>query len=200
MKRVPKGCFGYIESARKAAFLRTATAFVLCVGCFLAGRILTGSSRNVLSIVAAVLCLPFGVFAVNYVMFLWAKPCSRAAYEKIEAARGHLLVLYDLTLTGRDHDFNIASAVALDKETVFYTEEETTDESLFKTHIRVQMALSDYRELQITLCKDADAYCEKLQELEDLRSSLGIDMQAEEDAWQPGTVQTMTGVLTSISL
>ena len=200
MKRTPKGSFGYIASARRAAFLRTAVAFVLCAGAFLAGRILTGTNRNVLSIVAAVLCLPFGVFAVNYVMFLRAKPCSKAAYEKIEAAKGLLLVLYDLTLTGRDHDFNVASAVAFDKQVVCFTENDKTDETLFKNHIREQMALSDYRELKITLCRDADAYCEKLKELDDLRAAQGIDMQAEEDAWQPGTVQTMTGVLTSISL
>ena len=200
MKRTPKGSFGYIESAKKAAFARTAVAFVLCAGAFLAGRMLTGTNRNVFSIVAAVLCLPFGVFAVNYVMFLRAKACSKAAYEKTGAAKGQLYVLYDLTLTGRDHDFNIASAVAIDNQIVCFTEDDKTDETLFRNHIREQMALSGYRELKILLYKDADAYCEKLKELDDLRAAQGIDMQAEEDAWQPGTVQTMTGVLKSISL
>ena len=200
MNRTPKGCFGYIESARKAAILRTAVAFLLCAGTFLAGRIVTGTNRNVFSIVAALLCLPFGVFAVNLVMFLRARPCSREAYEKIEAAKGLLLVLYDLTLTGRDVDFSIASAVAFDRQVLCYTEAEQTDETLFKNHVREQMALSDYRELQIVLFRDADAYCERLRELDDIRAAQGIDMQAEEDRWQPGTVQTMTGVLQSISL
>lgn len=200
MKRTPKGCFGYIESARKAAFIRTAAAFLLCAGTFLAGRLLTGTNRNVFSIVAALLCLPFGVFAVNYVMFLRAKPCSKAAYEKIEAAKGLLLVLYDLTLTGRDVDFSVASALAFDGQVLCYTEAPDTDEVLFKNHIREQMALGGYRELQIALYRDADAYCEKLRGLDDVRAAKGIDMQAEEDSWQPGTAQTMTGILKSISL
>ena len=200
MKRMPKGCFGYIESARKAAFFRTAVVFLLCAGTFLAGRLLTGTNRNALSIVAAVLCLPFGVFAVNYIMFLRAKPCSREAYDLIEAARGLLYVLYDLTLTSRDVDFYVASAVAFDKQILAFTEDNKTDESLFKAHVREQMALSGYRELTITLFRDTDSYCEHLRTLDDLRAAQGADMQAEEDNWKPGTVQTMTGVLKSISL
>ena len=200
MTRTPKGCFGYIDSARKAAMLRTAVAFLLCAGTFLAGRIITGTNRNVCSIVAALLCLPFGVFAVNLVMFLRARPCSKEAYEKIEAARGLLLVLYDLTLTGRDVDFSVASAVALEKKVLCYTEDNKTDETLFKNHVREQMALSDYRELQITLYRDVTAYCEALRELDDIRAAQDIDMQAEEDNWKAGTVQTMTGILKSISL
>ena len=151
-------------------------------------------------VVAALLALPTGLFAVNCFMFLKAIPCSQAAYEKIEQAKGLLLVLYDLTLTGRDNDFSVSSAVAIDSQVVCFSEDEKTDETLFRNHIREQMAYSGYRELQITLCRDADTYCEKLRELDDLRAAKGIDMQAEEDAWQPGTVQTMTGVLKSISL
>lgn len=195
-----KGTFGYIRASRTRAMLRTAVVMLVCVGLFLFGRITTGTNRNLFSIVAAVMCLPVGLSAVNMIMFFRAKPCSEAAYRAIEFARGGVTVLYDLTLTGDRGDFAIAAACALMGRVLCYTEDRKLPVHDAVHHIKMQMSLGKYHDLQIVILKDIEAFCEALREADDARAKAGINQTKEEAEWQPGTPQTMTGILRSISL
>ncbi|MBR0173297.1 MAG: hypothetical protein IJQ21_10975 [Lachnospiraceae bacterium] len=195
-----KGTFGYIRASRTRAMLRTAVVMLVCVGLFLFGRITTGTNRNLFSIVAAVMCLPVGLSAVNMIMFFRAKPCSEAAYRAIESARGSVTVLYDLTLTGDRGDFAIAAACALMGRVLCYTEDRKLPVHDAVHHIKMQMSLGKYHDLRIGILKDIEAFCEALREADDARAKAGINQTKEEAEWQPGTPQTMTGILRSISL
>ena len=199
-RHAAKGAFGYIRAARRRATVRTAVVLLVCVGLFLFGRLTTGTNRNVFSIVAAVLCLPVGLSAVNMIMFYRAKPCSDAAYRTIESSRGGVTVLYDLTLTGDRGDFAVAAACALMNRVLCFTEDARLPVHELKHHIEMQMSLGKYHNLQIEILKDTDAFCEALRALDELRAGAGVNPGAEEAAWQPGTPQTMTGILRSISL
>lgn len=200
MKRVAKGSFGYIESSRKRAIVRTVVAIAVCVIIFLIGFIRFHSNKNGFSIIAALGCLPAGLSAVNMVMYLRATPCSKKAYDKIEAHRKGLLIRYDLEMTSYEQNFAIAAATVLDKNVCCYTEKKDMDLLDCEKHIRNQIAQSGYASYTVKVFNDLDAFCKRLDQLEEIRSRNNIDPQAIEDAWVPGTVETCALVLLSISL
>ena len=76
-----KGEFGYIKYRKQVAIIRTAICFIIAVGLYVIGLIFWGSQRNILSIVAALGCLPTGWSAVNLVMMLKDGYCSACTQQ-----------------------------------------------------------------------------------------------------------------------
>ncbi|WP_044912814.1 hypothetical protein [Butyrivibrio sp. WCE2006] len=200
MRRVAKGNFGYIEYNRKFAAVRTVIALAICLIIFFTGLIIYKSNKSAFSIIAAIGCLPTGLSAVNLVMYLRAHPCSKKAYDIIEAHRNGLLIRYDLEMTSYDENYDIAAATVLDKNVVCYTEDNTLDTVNCEKHIKNQISQSGYSNYTVKVFKDINAFCSRLDQLEQIRVTKKIDPQAIEDAWVPGTVETCALVLLSISL
>ncbi len=195
-----KGDFGYIKYRKKVAIIRTSICFAVAVGLYVIGLIFWGSQRNIMSIVAVLGCLPTGWSAVNLVMMLKAGFCSDEDHEKIEAHKGGLLINYDLVITSYETNYNINASTVLDKNICLYTSDKNMDLIDCEKHIRKMIAQSGYSDHSIKIFTDINKFCERLASLDKLRAEHGIDPKAIEDAWVPGTVQTPTGVLLSISL
>ncbi|SEK33215.1 hypothetical protein SAMN04487770_101200 [Butyrivibrio sp. ob235] len=200
MKKVAKGNFGYIEYNRKFATIRTFIALAICLIIFFTGLFIYKSNKSAFSIIAALGCLPTGLSAVNLIMYMKAHPCSKAAYDIIETHRGGLLIRYDLEMTSYDENYSIAAATVLDKNVICYTENKALDTSNCEKHIRNQISQSGYSSYTVKVFKDINAFCNRLDNLEQIRQSKNIDPQAIEDSWVPGTVETCALVLLSISL
>ncbi len=200
MKKVSKGNFGYIESSRRFAIIRTVVALLICLAIFLTGLVVYHSNKSAFSIIAALGCLPAGLSAVNMIMYLRAHPCSKEAYDKIESHRHGLLIRYDLEMTSYEENYGIAAATVLDKNVCCYTEDKALDVNNCEKHIRNQIAQSGYTDYTVKVFKDINAFCNRLDQLEQIRYSKSIDPVAIEDAWVPGTVETCALVLLSISL
>ena len=195
-----KGEFGYIKYRKQVAIIRTAICFVVAVGLYVIGLIFWGSQKNILSIVAALGCLPTGWSAVNLVMMLKAGYCSDEDHAKIEAHRGGLLINYDLVITSYETNYNINASTVLEQNICMYTADKTMDLMDCEKHIKKMIAQSGYSSYSIKIFTDIDKFCDRLDQLEKLRADRGIDPKAIEDEWVPGTLQTPAGVLMSISL
>ena len=137
MKKKYKGEFGYISYRQKITLLRTLICLLVAVGFFVSGLIIYGSQKNILSIVAALGCLPTGWSAVNMVMFLRSKGCSESSHDRIEEVRGNLLIHYDHVITSYDKNFNVAASTVLDKNICLFTEDDAAvPDSLLKLFIK----------------------------------------------------------------
>ncbi len=200
MKKVYKGEFGYIAYRKKVTSIRTLICLLIAVGLFVAGLIIYGSQKNVLSIIAALGCLPTGWSAVNMIIFLKAKGCSDQAHSEIEKVRGDLLIHYDHVITSYDKNFNVSASTVLDKNICCFSEDRSYDTGDLEKHIKKMMAQSGYSSYSIKVFDKLDAFTDRLSQLEKLRAEKGIDPKAIEDDWVPGTVQTPASVLLSISL
>ena len=198
--KVTKGEFGYIEYCKKRGIIRTSLCLGLTLLCFFVGLILTHTQKNLFSILAALLCLPTGWFAVNMIMFIKAKGCNKDDYEKIENAKGGLLINYDLVITAYDQNFNLGAATVLDKNICCYSSDPSMEPGDCEKHINKMIAQSGYTDYSIKIFDNIDKYVDRLRTLDKLRSDKNIDPQAIEDNWERGTVQTPTGILLSISL
>ncbi|WP_024864788.1 hypothetical protein [Butyrivibrio sp. FCS014] len=200
MKKVYKGEFGYVKYRRKAAVIRTLIMLAIAVGFFVAGLIIFGSQKNVLSIIAALCCLPAGLSAVNMIMFLRAGFCKDEDHDKILKHCGDLLIHYDHVITSYDKNFNVHASTVLDKNICLYSDDDSFDASDLEKHVKKMMAQIGYSDYSIKLFNNIDKYCERLDQLEKLRADRNIDPKAIEDAWVPGTLETPASVLLSISL
>ena len=200
MKKKYKGEFGYISYRQKITLLRTLICLLVAVGFFVSGLIIYGSQKNILSIVAALGCLPTGWSAVNMVMFLRSKGCSESSHDRIEEVRGNLLIHYDHVITSYDKNFNVAASTVLDKNICLFTEDRSYDAIDLEKHIKKMMAQNGYSSYSIKVFNKIEDFLDRLVQLEKLRSDKNIDPKAIEDAWVPGTVQTPASVLLSISL
>ena len=195
-----KGDFGYIKSNIKKSRLRTAILGSVCAFFFLFGYFHFGTNKNFLTIISTVLCIPLGLSLVNHIMFLRAKPCSKEAYKKIEEHRAGLIVNYDLFITSEKKDYSVSSIATLDKRIIAFVEDEKVDTEALELHIKRQIALSKYHDFMINISKNLDEYILLIDELNNIRIEKNIDpIQIEKD-WEIGTVQTVNGVLLSISL
>ncbi|MCR5674430.1 MAG: hypothetical protein K6G16_01845 [Lachnospiraceae bacterium] len=198
-----KGAYGYLASRRKNAVLRTLTLAGISVGIFILGLVLNGGERrNLFSIIAALGAIPTALSLVNLILFLKARPLSPEAHEEIERHRGGLLIRYELEMTSYERTWHISAACVMDRNAVFYTEEQGADTAACEKHIREQLALGGYEDHTVKVfgAGERAAFCARLDQLEKLRAARNINPAAIEAAWQPGTTQTPAGILLSISL
>lgn len=200
MTKKYKGDYGYIEYRKRTGLIRTGIFLLLVLAFFFAGLFIFGSSKNYLSIIAALCCLPTGWSAVNLIMFLRAKPCSRQAYDKIKEHAGGLLVRFDEVVTSYDRNFNMSASTVLDKNICCLMEDKSCDASDLEKHIKKMMAQNGYSSYSIKVFDNVDAFCVRVEQLERIRKEKNIDPRAIEDAWVPGTQETAASVLLSISL
>ena len=200
LHRVYKGEFGYIKYKKNAAIIRTVISLAITVGIYVAGLWKYGSQKNVMSIIAALGCLPTGWSAVNMIMFIKAKGCIESDKDKIEACRGGLLIHYDHVITSYDKNFYVSASTVLDKNICCYSSDEDIDEIDCEKHIKKMIAQSGYSNHSIKIFTDIDKFCDRLTQLEKLRADKGIDPVAIEESWIPGTTQTPASILLSISL
>ncbi len=200
MKRKVKGEYGYISYRKKIATIRTLTCLIVAVSLYIAGLIIYDSQKNVLSIVAALSCLPTGWSGVNMVMFLRAKGCSEDVYSKVEAHRGGLLIRYDEVITSYDKNYNVSASTVLDKNVCCFMDDPKLDASDLEKHIKKMMAQGGYSNLTIKVFDNLDQFISRIDQLDKLRLEKNIDPKAIEDAWIPGTAQTPASILLSISL
>ncbi len=200
MKKVYKGDFGYIQHTRKVAIIRTAICLLFTIMIFVIGLLMYHTQKNAFSIFAALGCLPTGWSAVNMIMFIRAKACSEKDHESILNAKGGLLIHYDHVITSYDKNFYVNASTVLEKNICCYTADKDMDLIDCEKHIKKMIAQSGYSSYSIKLFNNIDKFCERLTQLEKLRSDNNIDPVAIEKAWVPGTVQTPASILLSISL
>ena len=134
------------------------------------------------------------------IMFLKALPCSDSTHERILQHAGGLLIRYDHIITSYEKNYNVAASTVLDKNICCFVEDPKADTDDIEKHIKKMMAQGGYSNHSIKVFDNPDRFCDRLDQLDKLRTDKSIDPKAIEDAWVPGTAQTPASVLLSISL
>ncbi len=168
MNKKYKGQYGYIAFQKKWTILRTAVYFGISFSLFIAGYLATHSTKNLLTLVAVLGCLPASKSAVNMVMFLRYKGCSLAAKERIAPHEGKLQGLYDLVLTSYHTNFNISHLVVQGNMITAYTEDPNCDENAFSKHLTGIFNENRITGLSFKVFTDIDKYTARLDQLNEL--------------------------------
>lgn len=165
-KRVPKGSYGYIDYQKKFSIIRTIIFFAISLAIYGIGYYSTGSSKNLLTVVAVLGCLPACKSMVNVVMFLRASGCSNLAWEKISQYDDKLIGFYDMYFTSYQQNFAISHMVLKGNMVCAYTESEKCDCSAGEKHIEQLLKQDGYKNITVKIFDNQDKYVDRLGQLE----------------------------------
>lgn len=176
---VKKGSYGYIENHKAVTALRTLLFFVVCVGVYLMGYLTTGTSKNLLTIVAVLGCLPSCKSAVNLIVFLRAKGCSEALREKVKAYDEELTTFYDMYFTSYQKNYPISHMALKGNVLCGMTESPKCDCNEAQKHLEQMLAQEGIKNMTVKIFSQADKYTDRLSQLmtstaEERRNQEGI--------------------------
>ena len=185
-KRVSKGSYGYIQYQKKFTAIRTIAYFAISLMVYGIGIYSTGSSKNLLTIVAVLGCLPSCKSAINMIMFFMAKGCSKEAREKISQYDDKLTGFYDMYFTSYQKNFPISHIVLKGNVICAYTENEKCDCSAGEKHLEQMLLQDGYKNVTIKIFNNLEKYIDRLSQLE--------KSAAEENKNRNGMIQTLYSI------
>ena len=163
-----KGTKDYLKTQRKYEIGRTILYFFVSISLFIAGWIATGSRENLLTVVAALGCLPGCKSLVDMIMFMRFKGCSPENAEIIEAHSEGLECLYDMVFTSYDKNYTVAHLAVKGNTICGFTEVEDFDEIGFSKHIDTILKKDNYKNTTLKIFKDVKKYTERLEQVKKL--------------------------------
>lgn len=167
MKKVKKGCFGYLKHQRTVEILKTVLCLAVSVALYRIGIYSTGSNKNLLTLVAVLGCLPMAKFAVNSIMFIRANGCSREAKEKMDA-KGLTPLFFDLYFTTFKKNFQISALDYKKKNLIMLTEDSNIDMQAAEDHFKEVLGNCGYSTVTVKIFTDMDKFIDRMSELKDL--------------------------------
>ena len=165
-----KGKSDYLDTQKKYEIIRTSIYFVVSLSLFAAGWIATGERLNLLSVAAALGCLPACKSTVDMIMFLKFKSIPKDAVEQIEQNIGELEGMYDCVFTSYDKNYQVDHLVIKDHTLCGYSSHEKTDANLCQEHLTKTLMHSGYKGLTIKIFKDLNKYTDRLKQLQELEN------------------------------
>lgn len=167
-KRVKKGQYGYIKEEQRKTILRTIVFFLLSLAIYLTGYISTGTSKNLLTIVAVLGCLPASKSMVNMIMFLRVKECSETAHQTISQAAPACEGLYDMMFTTYEKTFQISHMVNAGRVLCGYTQDNKCDAAKCEAHLSQMLKQNSNKDITVKIFHDLKKYCERLEQINQL--------------------------------
>ncbi len=183
---IKKGSYGYIENHKAVTAIRTFLFFAVCVGLYLMGYFTTGTSRNLLTIVAVLGCLPACKSAVNLIMFLKAKGCSEALKEKVSVYDGELTTFYDMYFTSYQKNFPISHMALKGNVLCGITETPKCDCNEAQKHLEQMLKQEGIKNMTVKIFSQTDKYTDRLSQL--------IALSAEEHKNKDGIISLLYAI------
>lgn len=164
-KIIKKGSFGYIENHKVVTVLRTLLFFAVCIGLYVMGYITTGTSKNLLTIVAVLGCLPACKSMVNFIMFMKAQGCSEALKEQVCAYDDKLTTFYDMYFTSYQRNYPVSHMVLKGNVLCGITETSKCDCNEAEKHLEQMLAQEGIKNMTVKIFSQTDKYIDRLSQL-----------------------------------
>lgn len=166
----PKGAYGYLENRKIYTALRTVLFFLLCVGFYLIGYLKTGTNRNLLTVAAILGCLPACKSAVNFIIFIKAKGCSRSLWEKVRNYDDAFETMYDMYFTSYQRNYPISHLAIKGNIICGITENPNCDCREAEKHLSQMLTQEGIKNVTVNIFSEQDKYIDRLGRLNDLKA------------------------------
>ena len=180
-KHPVKGDYGYYSYEKKRRIAIVAFLFGVCLLIFFTGLIMTGTRKNLLTLVAILGVLPTAKWATSMIMILLQKPVDRNVYEVTEQIAGELTHGYELCVTAYEGRLSLDAVVVCGNSIAAYSSAEKGRFEFMETHIRkilhgnglgnpafkIFRRFDQYKERISQLASDPDRYREGLKYVPD---------------------------------
>ena len=200
MQKATKGQFGYFRYERMRRLLITIITVLFPAAVFVAGIIVYGTERNLLTVIALVLVIPFAMAFVSLVMVYTHSSISEKEYKEIEEHAGTLTMAYELYVT-HETASTMVDAFAICGNTVVGLVTEKKGDPKFTADYIKKVLRSNGIGSNVALMTDRKHFLERLDSMNEHSESLR-DVKFKPDSRYPDydLEQTIWIFLTQISL
>ena len=200
MQKATKGQFGYFRYERMRRLLITIITVLFPAAVFVAGIVVYGTERNLLTVIALVLVIPFAMAFVSLVMVYTHSSISEEEYKEIEEHAGTLTMAYELYVT-HETASTMVDAFAICGNTVVGLVTEKKGDPKFTADYIKKVLRSNGIGSNVALMTDRKHFLERLDSMNEHSESLR-DVKFKPDSRYPDydLEQTIWIFLTQISL
>ncbi len=164
MKKI-KGTEGYLSKQKKIEILKTVICFGISLILFIIGYVTTKTKGNLLTIVAVLGCLPASKCAVNMIMHLRIRECSKEAKEQLLLHSGNLNGYFNLYFTSYSKNYPTSYLVITANSILAYCESPKVVPKDFENHIKDLLIKDGVTDITVKLYLDLPKYIARLDEL-----------------------------------
>lgn len=160
-KKIRKGDFGYIHYEKTRRILVTLALFALPMIAFVGAYLITGTKKNVITIIAMVGCLPACRSLVDAIVMCMQKPMEKTVYQQIAEHAGNLIVLYETYLTTYEKSTFVESFAVCGNKVVGYSSRIEGSQQFVEEHVRKILKQNGYK-VEVKVFKEMKPYLERL--------------------------------------
>ncbi len=164
-KHPVKGDYGYYAYEKKRRVAIVAFLFGLCLLIFLTGVIMTGTRKNMFTLVAILGVLPAAKWAVQMIMVLLQKPIDPKVVEMTEEIAGDLTHGYELCVTAYEGRLSLDAVVVCGNSIAAYSSAEKGKFEFMETHVRKIIHGNGLGNPSFKIFRKLDHYQERIKQL-----------------------------------
>jgi len=166
-KHPVKGSYGYYSYEKKRRVAIVAFLFGLCLLIFFTGYIMTGTRKNLFTLVAILGVLPAAKWAVQMIMILLQKPIDPKVVEITEEYAGELAHGYELCVTAYEGRLSLDAVVVCGNNIAAYSSAEKGKFEFMETHVRKILHGNGFGNPTFKIFRKLEQYQERIRQLGD---------------------------------
>lgn len=183
-KKIKKGDYGYVRSEKIRRLLVTAALFVIPLAAFIGGILVTGTKKNLITVIAMVGFLPACKSVVGLIMMWMQKPMDGETYQKIKMHAGNLVMSYEMYITSYEKSTFVESFAVCGNKVIGYSSRINGSPQFVEQHVRKILKQNGYK-TDVKVMTQLNPYLERLDYLNDHQNELTRDIVFEPDARYP---------------
>lgn len=166
MKRAAKGSLGYIRYEKVKRAIIMAIMFAIPIAIYYTAYRVTGSNRNIMTIVAIVGIIPAAKFAVSFIMIMMQKDAPEEIASKTGEIAGELVHGYELTVTAYEGRMPLDAIVICGNEIACFSSRGDKSQFQFmEKHIKKILNSNNYFDTNVKIFDSDKHYFDRIKAL-----------------------------------
>lgn len=153
-----KGTHEYLKRKKRLYLLLTILEFGVVIGLVVTGIVATGNRLNVLTVVAAVGCLPAAKMLVQFIVMIPHRSLETEKVAELESEANYITKVYDLVITSKDRTMPIQALCLYNNTICGYTESEKLDPDKTAQYLKGFLEKNGYPKMTVKIFKDFKAF------------------------------------------
>lgn len=174
-KKIRKGDFGYIQHEKIRRFLVTLLLFAIPMAAFLGAYLITGTKKNIITVIAMVGCLPACKSLVGFIVMFLQKSMDESSYRKIKEHAKDLVMSYEMYLTTYEKSTFVESFAICGNKVIGYSSRIDGSPQFVEQHVKKILKQNGYK-VDVKVMTELKPYLERLDYLNAHKEELVKDI------------------------
>lgn len=174
-KKIRKGDFGYIQHEKIRRFLVTLLLFAIPMAAFLGAYLITGTKKNIITVIAMVGCLPACKSLVGFIVMFLQKSMDGSSYRKIKEHAKDLVMSYEMYLTTYEKSTFVESFAICGNKVIGYSSRIDGSPQFVEQHVKKILKQNGYK-VDVKVMTELKPYLERLDYLNAHKEELVKDI------------------------